>query len=102
MVVLTCVSLMASGVGHLFTCLLPIRVSSLENPDPILNLCLEGLGLQEAVPRWREGHSIPSPPTPPRPARPLHGASRGLARIHILIILALAGDAELHQGRDFV
>ena len=59
MVVLTCVSLMASGVGHLFTCLLPIRVSSLENPDPILNLCLEGLGLQEAVPRWREGHSIP-------------------------------------------
>ena len=65
MVVLTCVSLMASGVGHLFTCLLPIRVSSLENPDPILNLCLEGLGLQEAVPRWGEGHSIPSPPPPP-------------------------------------
>ena len=64
MVVLTCVSLMASGVGHLFTCLLPIRVSSLENPDPILNLCLEGLGLKEAVPRWGEGHSIPSPPPP--------------------------------------
>lgn len=36
MVVFTCVSLMATGFGHLFTCLLPIRVSSLENPDPIL------------------------------------------------------------------